>query len=449
MDDRNFDDFIKGKLDGYEDPSLDPAALADFHEKLTAFQPMPWYELHLSQYMMAASIALFTIVNAYLFWPAGEESKVTGSDKNTYEQVVVDSLNQVIHELRQTYSITSHHLDSALAINSKLAPNQISGHSQKEGPGVYLGMTSEIPEDVYHALLVKKMLITEDGQAYLVSPEKSNDVDGSLAQLNVKEVGSDYPWPQVGLPPYELTNKPIVVTAVSKPMQNTISNKMRTVLEKHYSKGIGINIAPHADLAKGVFSNGTGAVTPRFGVDAEWVLSPGLSVTTGLDYSTTSLRTQSVYGDLNLPPPDPNLGEVESVQIKNTLLSLPLGIKYRHWISEKGQAFVKLGYTPYMTIAQEYEYTYDFDRGPGAHPILGLGPNPNPDHHHVTSVQKYSDRYYYGGTGTGSVGITKLMNNNNKIEASLFYEKSLANVSQENLGMQLFGLRTAFWFNLR
>ena len=116
------------------------------------------------------------------------------------------------------------------------------------------------------------------------------------------------------------------------------------------------------------------------------------------------------------------------------------------WISEKGKAFVGAGYTPYKSFGQEYEYTYDFDCG--LHPIGG--PNPDPDHHRVNSIQKINDRMYYRGTATASVGWTKLVKkNNNKEEASLFYEKRLGTVGQEKLGMQLFGLRTAFWFNPR
>ena len=88
---------------------------------------------------------------------------------------------------------------------------------------------------------------------------------------------------------------------------------------------------------------------------------------------------------------------------------------------------------------------YDFDRGQRP-----TGPQgPIPDHHRVSAIQTVNDGGIYGSTGTISLGITRQMKNNNKLEASLFYEKSLAAVGREKVDMQLFGIRAGYWFNLR
>ena len=58
MDESSFDDLIKGKLENYEDPTIDPGAFESFQEKLVASQPIPWYDQNLSRLGMAASAVL-------------------------------------------------------------------------------------------------------------------------------------------------------------------------------------------------------------------------------------------------------------------------------------------------------------------------------------------------------------------------------------------------------
>lgn len=451
MDDHNFDEFVKGRLDGYEDPSFDPSALVGFHEKLAYFRPAPWYELPVSQYMMAASLTLFTVVNLYLFWPSKEEVAPSPISQKNQNQTIIDSLTVVIEQLKTESHVSTQFRDSLLnRFNSQPTFSQSASTPKLQNGGLYLGTTAEIPSDLYHALMVKRMLVTENGDAYLITPKKDHETFAGLSELDLKGVGENYPWPVAGLTDPELKSRSNETPTVIIPeRRRAVSSKMRNALEKHYSKGIGIYIAPHADLVQSIFSKGDGGITPRVGVTADWVLSPSLSVETGVDYSTTSINFDRSFKDVSLPPTDPNLGAVEAVQVKNSLVSAPIAIKYRQWISEKSQAFVKLGYTPYFSIQQEYQLTYDFDRAFDPNQGFGPGPGPNPNHHHVNSIQRVNDQQYYGNTGTVSLGITRLIKNKNKLEASVFYEKSIGDIGQEKLGMQLFGLRAAYWFNLR
>ena len=448
MDDHNFDEFVKGRLDGYEDPSFDPSALEGFHEKLAYFRPAPWYELPVSQYMMAASLTLFTVVNLYLFWPSKIEIASSPITQKKTNQTIIDSLTVVIEQLKTESHVSTRFRDSLLnRFNSQPAVSQSATPKLQNG-GLYLGTTAEIPSDLYHALMVKRMLVTENGGAFLIAPEKTSQSFAKLSELDLKGVGANYPWPAAGLSDLELKIRSDETPTVIIPeRRRAVSSRMRNALEKHYSKGIGIYVAPHVDLAQSIFSKGDGGITPRVGITADWVLSPSLSVETGVDYSITSINFDRSFKDVPLPPTDPNLGAVEAVQVKNSLMSAPIAIKYRQWISEKSQAFVKAGYTPYFSLQQEYQLSYDFDRA--FDPNQGFGPGPNPNHHHVNSIQRVNDQKFYGNTSTISLGITRLVKNKNKLEAAVFYEKSIGDIGQEKLGMQLFGLRTAYWFNLR
>jgi hypothetical protein len=444
MDDNRFDDIIRQKLDSYEDHSFDPAALAGFHERMDGFHPVLWYQRPLSQYLVAASVALFTVVNAWLFWPSSTAPSGAGQS-DAHERILLDSMNREVTRIRTQYSLVIKERDSAVQLSLRRPRTVYVQEAAKQGPGVYMGKASDIPADVYHALMVKRMIVTDQGYAWLVGPQKENGLYDRYAEVPVKAVGADYPWPQAGLKELSLRDEPGTLVALNKPKSNQISVKMRTVIEKHYMKGIGINVAPMADLGASVFSVGEGGLAPKIGANAEWVLSPKLSVETGLAYGTTTLHTDYNFQNLSLPDPDPSLGFVEAVQIRNYLASTPLAFKYRQWYSEKGQAFVRLGYTPYYSFKQEYNTTYDFDRGQRP-----LGPQgPMQDHHRVSAIQTVNNQGIYGSTGTISLGITRQLKNNNKIEASLFYEKSLAAVGREQVDMQLFGIRTGYWFNLR
>ena len=444
MDDNRFDDIIRQKLDSYEEPSFDPAALAGFHDRMNAFQPVMWYQRPLSQYLVAASVTLFTVVNAWLFWPSSTTMPATHGS-SSHEQVVIDSISREVNRINRKYSLVIRERDSAIQLSLRRPRTVYVAEPAKQGPGLYMGKTSDIPADVYHVLLVKRMIVTDNGYAWLVNPEKENGIYDRYAALPVKEVGADYPWPQAGWKELSLKSEPSTVVALNKPKSNQISVKMRTVIEKHYMKGIGINVAPIADLGASVFSIGEGGLVPRIGGTAEWVLSPTLSVETGLAYGTTTLHADNNFQSLSLPDPDPSLGFIEGVQIRNYLASAPLAFKYRQWYSEKGQAFLRLGYTPHYSFKQEYNMTYDFDRG--QRPMGPMGPIP--DHHRVSAIQTVNEGGLFGSTGTVSLGITRQMKNNNKIEASLFYEKSLAAVGREKVDMQLFGIRAGYWFNLR
>ena len=445
MDDNRFDDIIRQKLDSYEDPSFDPAALAGFHNRMNAFQPVMWYQRPLSQYLMAASVTLFTMVNAWLFWPTSSATINTAGGVSSHDQVIIDSMSREVNKINDKYSLIIRERDSAIQLSLRRPRIVYVQEPAKQGPGLYMGKTTDIPADVYHALLVKRMIVTDNGYAWLVNPEKEDGIYDRYATLPVKAVGADYPWPQAGLKELTPKSEPSTVVALNKPKSNQISVKMRTVIEKHYMKGIGINVAPIADLGTTVFSVGEGGLVPRIGGTAEWVLSPSLSAETGLAYGSTSLHADNNFQSLSLPDPDPSLGFIEGVQIRNYLASAPLAFKYRQWYSEKGQAFLRLGYTPYYSFKQEYNMIYDFDRGQRP-----TGPQgPIPDHHRVSAIQTVNDGGIYGSTGTISLGITRQMKNNNKLEASLFYEKSLAAVGREKVDMQLFGIRAGYWFNLR
>jgi hypothetical protein len=67
----------------------------------------------------------------------------------------------------------------------------------------------------------------------------------------------------------------------------------------------------------------------------------------------------------------------------------------------------------------------------------------------INTVEQSSIQGYYGGSITGSIGLSRLIKKKNVFEASVFYEKSLGTVGQQGLKMDQIGLRTAYLFKVK
>jgi hypothetical protein len=117
---------------------------------------------------------------------------------------------------------------------------------------------------------------------------------------------------------------------------------------------------------------------------------------------------------------------------------LPVAFKYRQWITPAQQIFFKAGLTAYSSVDQQLQYTYQNNNSPGQDLIQ------------VTALNHNDKARYFGTTAGVSVGvISKTKNPNNRVELSLFYEKSLGTVAQERLDLQLAGIRAAYWFKVK
>ncbi len=469
MDDSNFDKLIKDKLEGFEDPSFDESALAGFHEKLASVQPAPWYQQPFTHYLVAGSLAVFTVINILVFSPK-ESGNTSVSNKNK-DQVKIDSLLTVIQDIK-TKSILLHKKDSSDArgrianaiaertdgdnsLTIESADNSVAHNIRKsdnvssashentrisKSKMVSLGPVNDLPVEVYQTLIRKGMLVDDNGAAYLSAPDRENySYDSDYTLTGIKDV---YRSPKFTKSfAREEEQKPDSIAKVTVRNENEISAEIKSELEKHYFKGIGINIGPHVDLSQGMFTKGKAPITPRFGFLAEIVTSPAISFEVGVDYSTTSIAFDRDFQTIEIPNLDTSLGTVSDANIKNTLMSTPLSIKYRKWISDKGQAFIRVGYTPYFSIIQEYQCGYKANYYPG-------GPQPYANHY-VTSILQVKDNFFYGNTSSISLGLTRITRDKDKIEGSIFYESSLSAVGNEKVSMTLFGIRTAYWFNLK
>jgi hypothetical protein len=465
MDESSFDDLIKGKLENYEDPTIDPGAFESFQEKLVASQPIPWYDQNLSRLGMAASAVLITLLNIYILTRYNSTNEVTVLLKETKTKIEkIDSLNSVISRLSARQNVVSKNLNdkenllaAAAKENETLKDNLIFAKDQlkkatkqtidhEQSSLISLGKASEIPASLLRVLSQEELILVDDksGQVLLFTSHRLNHVlrqsQFSLSLSPIQLLSTS----EIAEPDFDKLKIQTPATLV-KGTKKLMSLKQRNDLEKHYFSGIGINIGGHLDLLQSSFSSGNGSVNPRIGVLADWVVSPRLSVETGIDYFANSVSFEKNFQDIFLPRQTDQFGPLQTAQIDNKLLSSPVSLKYRQWVGEKTQSIVRIGYTPYYSFSSTYVYGY-----PPTKPDKPWDPDDAAyKKPRINTVEQSSIQGYYGGSITGSIGLSQLIKKKNVFEASVFYEKSLGTVGQQGLKMDQIGLRTAYLFKVK
>jgi hypothetical protein len=446
MDDRNFDEIIKGKFEAYEDPDFDSSALADFHERLSSVQYTPWYVTYRTECLVAGLLVLFTLANALIVFRGNAEKNLNAATLKIELKTRIDSLTSAIHQLKANQK-SIFILDPAA---KQTVPNEANGISSRNqvnelgGNGtfahtasrLYLGGISSLPPGVLEKLTEENVLEIEDGRAYLILSDKIK---------RIRHVSFVHDQPDQPQPFREkelvLTDEKLKQLKVASPKTsnfNQLSGKMINKIEAHqYVKGIGLNVSPHLDLLQATFSRGTGGISPRVGITTEWVVAPHWSIETSLDYLNTNLAVHKDFEALHLVDLAPELGALQSVEINTRTLSLPINIKYRWWLTRQHQLVLRGGYTPYFSLSRQYLYR---------HPYPG---RPADSDKTLSTLEHSDDLRFYGGTINFRAGVSTMLKKKSQFEIDLFYEQSLGTVGSEKLNMQLYGVRTAFTFRVK
>lgn len=446
MDDNSFDDLIKKKFENFEDS--DSSALESFQNLTSPPPSIPWYSKYRTEAFVISSFLVFSAFNGFIFWNANDKVINDKKELTNSLQHRIDSLTFALQQIQSNTQQPSVYIiepegketmesnKRKVVIVKQVFPTSGDKPSLHSNDKIYLGAAESIPPNILKRLQEADVLKIEGDQAYLIitdriklirhksyafeSPSElkiTSTIDSVIYDDSVEKI-------KMELPEVKLTGH----------ISSTLINKIE---DHQYVKGVGINIAPHMDFAKGSYSEGTGGITPRFGVTAEWMVAPHWSVETSLDYFNTKMTIKNDFQSHNLPALNSQLGDVKSIQVSTKTLSLPINIKYRWWLTREHQLIVKTGYTPYFSFQNQYIYSYLF---PGAASDSDLK---------LSTVEEVDQSRYFGGTFNAVAGISRLTKKKNQFEVALFYEKSLRNVGPQNLGMQLFGIRTAYSFKVR
>ena len=417
MDDSRFDKGIREKLGEYEAPGFDPAALASLHHQMAAISITPWYATYRTELLVGSAIALSAFLIIWSQWMFTNNSK--------------SELEAEIRSLKSQSEQTSQ-LKQELEYLRATKPDTVRIiQFQEQSSTVYLS-------------LLRKIELLETSLKNMV--EESNRM--LLTQLKAEPAQDLYSTenPVSGfsfsnrVTPHQKDVKSKRAMAMEFPIQpdaqqRNLSAKTIKEIQKHYQRGIGIKLGPAVSLSYGSFNPGDNRYNVGGGLLADFIVSPTLSIESGLMHSQRHNRISS--SDImqnDFPGSDPSLGELKNVDVDSWVFETPLSIKYRYPVTIKSNWIVGAGYTAMFYTKQILEYDYQFTGSQSA------SINSSIANHNFKS---------YPGTVNLSLGYSSELKNKKILEASVYYRYGLGKVGIEQSTPVFIGVRGTYCFTLK
>lgn len=450
MDEHRFDDIIKSKIGEYEDPEFDPAALADFQQRMAAISTLPWYVRYRTVLWVSLVLILFTAINFYIQWSVGN---------NNYQALqkeiaALRTENREVETLRNKLSVlenTPPDTVRVIEIREILASPLVAAtdemytlarqrRSSLAGKNIlYVGVDEEIPETLFLQLMQAGFIKKDGEHTYLMMPAdvlplipKSIDVD----MITLESPGVAF---------YDGNKKTKgEKTERENREKGGLSAKTLRALENHYRKGVSIHVGPVVDISTGFYPAGKGNIDLGGGVLTELVLSPVLSLETGVKYMQRSyeLKETSDLQSVALPSVDATLGELEKAAIDSRMLEFPVNLKYRYPMSAKTHWVASAGYAATLFVGQDFEYSYAFDASSESTEEEEIRVS-------INSFERDDDFQFYPGNLNLSVGVSNQLKNNHTLELDIYYQYSLGAMGKEMIKPGFLGLRGVYWLNIR
>ena len=182
MDDRRFDDIIKGKVDNYQPEAFDPTALADLHHRVASVPvQVPWYSSYRTELLVASAILVISAFNAIFFWLPSQRSINDLSGELSSLRTENQQINELQNDLAQlrlenTGIVDTVYLQSEnseliyqlASLNARLNRLIAQQASEDDRPKditdtglIYLGKDEDIPEDIRFQLLRNIFIFTQ------------------------------------------------------------------------------------------------------------------------------------------------------------------------------------------------------------------------------------------------------------------------------------------------
>ncbi len=432
MDDQRFDDSLKSKVGDYEDSGFDPAALAALHHQMAAALVVPWYSLYRTELLIGSGIVASTLIILLSQWFMNTNAIAAMDEKiiilQAQQEEISNLQNQLsllrnappdtirIIEIREQPSSNYTSLLYRLRLlEAEAARRDVVGNAQNENSESSYGL---VGKDYFTGLNFNESQSTSTAASYRNSfPKRLSPKE--------KEKESAHAEPD---------NSALVVQSDAK---NLSANTLRD-LEKHYQKGIGIRVGPTVEFAKGFYSEGTqGDIALTYGVLGDFILSPSLSIETGVKYSKRYYDISDTDALLGLPLPgdDQSPGTLQIAEIDSWMFEIPVALKYRYPLSLKTHLLGSIGYSSLLYRKQIFEYDHLFPSGGDAYTLA--------------SEYESSKTSFYSGSLNITLGISKKLKNNEILETSLYYQYGIGEKGIEKTNVNFLGVRGVYWFTVR
>ena len=187
MDDNNFDDLLKSKLEGYEHPDIGPTALVSFHSRMSSIPSMPWYRKYRTEVFVTTSLLVFTLLNSFILWYGFNTNEKHSADpSNVLNRQMIDSLTRIVTQLKADQKQPSvfiinperetHQEANAKIVGENKGNDLTTNPSRHTTTMLHLGDVASIPSSILERLRAEDVLETRHGQAYLVITDKINQI---------------------------------------------------------------------------------------------------------------------------------------------------------------------------------------------------------------------------------------------------------------------------------
>lgn len=432
MDDNRFDEIIRDKVSGFEPVGFDPSALAGLHQNMASSFTLPWHVLYRSEIISAASVVILATV---IIWSQWFFSNQTTNEFQS-EIATLNSQNSSIDELREEFKIlnntkpdtiriyqinetsagTTYLIEEIDALKSALARFQ---DRRSDSDMIFLGNSSQLPDKLIDLLERQGFILEKGDEMYLIASLES------APDVNRKELDLGPTWDTELLPyPFISGN-----SETSENVTRSISAADQRKLNRHYWKGIGLEIGPALQAGKGSYDQGSGKPYIGFGILADVILSPSLSLETGAIYSAKSQELgSSDLQNLELPSVDTDLGPLRRAELDANTVEMPIALKYKTPLGKKNLT-VSLGYSSFLYLNEEFEYTH-------------LNPQISSD---VVEIRNFDKISLHSGTVNANIGLQHFSTKGDKFETGIFYQKGVSKLGVEQLGSDFFGVRAVYW----
>ena len=454
MDDSRFDDIIKNKVEEFDAVEFDPSALAAMHYKMDSSVRPSFYGRYRNEILVAAATSIIAMLILFGLNGAGnntalQEQILALKDQNDkidkLEVLLQKSANQPapapdtirVVEYRNTNDLYYNKLVGEIA-QLRRQLNQVQSQPRTEDYNfrkdlVYIGREDQVSDDIIRKLGAGNV-VKNGGYLFLVVD------DAMVADQNpylVKRRGLTHEY---RLPDYvfvwDSTATDQYVTNV-EPHPVQISVKKLKELERHYKKGIGIDIGPSVSLQRGFGGTGSTSDVLGGGLVADFILSPALSVESGFTFNMTHFDVaDESFGKLSLPLSDPIYGDIQGAEISSWFLELPVTLKYRQRISQRNHIVYGAGLSAYLYTKQNIELKYFYDAGNG----LTIP---------VESTFRIKNPELYFGTLNLSLGLRTKLKNDKRLETSFVHKTNLGSLGYEQSESNFIGLKASYFFNIR
>lgn len=426
MDDQKFDDIIKGKLKNYEDRGFDPSSLASLRHQMAATSGVSWYQSYRHEVITGTAIVISTllIIGMQHYWnkkysaELTEEIRTATTISRPEADLQTDSPIEKKKSHPDTVRIIEYRFDRSEDYESLLL--------------LYMALEKEIQQ------LRNQRTLSPDSNHALVFP--GSIFSSKMRNRSLKRDETGYARFTRMIPrktdrQIRTGFRPLHKHTVARPL----SKKMVREMERHYQNGVGVKLGPVIETSKGIYSSGTGQFNVGYGILTELVLSPSLSIETGVKYSKRyyEIGNKEELAGSALPGVDESSGDLQKAEVDNWILEVPLNIRYRYPASLRAHWVGGIGYSPHLYMKQIFEYDYAFDDGSGPSGFV------------THSGHQHRSVKVYPGTVNFYIGMDHQLRNNKLIETSIIYQHGLIEMGIDKNKTSFIALRGTYWFTLR